>query len=115
VRWLEAFVWTCALETPVYVLLLRRSLRPWWGPVVTSIGLQLATHPLLWILFPGDGDFRTTFLVFETGVALVEGLLVALLLRRLGDPRPFLRGMGAGLLANALSATIGFLFFSRPG
>jgi hypothetical protein len=109
VTWLEAFVWTCAIETPVYVLLLRRSFRAWWAPVAVSIGLQLATHPLLWLSFPRRSSFWPAFVAFELGVALVEGLLVGLLLRRVGERRAFPRGMTAGLLANALSAAIGFL------
>jgi hypothetical protein len=115
VTWLESFLWTCALETPVYVLLLRNSFRRWWAPVAISLGLQLATHPLLWVLFPRNGPYWTAFFLFELGVALAEGGLVALLLRRIGERRPLLRGMLSGLLANTLSATIGLLLASGSG
>lgn len=108
--WIDAFVWTCAIETPIYVLMLRRSFRDWWAPVVVSIFLQLATHPLLWFFFPRDSDYWTSFFVFETAVAGVEGLLVALLLWRLRERHAFVRGISAGVLANALSASIGLLF-----
>ena len=108
-NWATAFIWTCAIETPVYVVLLRRSFPAWWGPVALSIGLQVATHPLLWLLFPRSGPFWTPFIAFEVGVALVEGALVALLIRRKGERRPLCRGMLAGFLANALSAAIGLL------
>lgn len=108
--WGEAFLWTCAIETPVYVLLLRRSFRSWLAPLVVSIFLQLATHPLLWRFFPRDGDYWTAFFTFETGVVLVEGGLVSLLLWRMRERRPFVRGFATAFLANALSAAIGLLF-----
>jgi hypothetical protein len=107
--WLESFVWTCAIEAPVYIVLLRGSFRSAWAPVMIALGLQLATHPLLWVLFPGAADRWTTFLACEAAVALVEGLLVALLLRRQRQPRPLRRGLFAGLVANALSASVGVL------
>jgi hypothetical protein len=107
--WIDAFVWTCAIETPVYVLLLRRSFRDWWAPVVVSVLLQLATHPLLWFVFPTEGDYWSAFFVLETTVSLVEGGLVALLLWRLREPHALVRGIGAGILANASSAAMGLL------
>lgn len=108
--WLDAFVWTCAIETPVYVLMLRRSFRDWWTPVVVSVVLQLATHPLLWFVFPSDGDYWTSFFVLETAVALTEGVLVSLILWRVHERNAVLRGLSAAALANTLSAAIGLLF-----
>jgi len=105
--WGEAFVWTCALETPVYVLMLRRAFRGWWAPIVVSIFLQLATHPFLWRFFPWDWGYWPAFFVGETLVVLVEGLLVAAILWRLRERHPLPRGLAAALLANALSATVG--------
>jgi hypothetical protein len=109
VGWIEAFVWTCAIEAPVYILFLRGCFRSAWAPVGISLGLQLATHPLQWMLFPGRANTGTMFLLVETGVALVEGLLVALVLWRRREPRPLLRGLLAGFLANVLSASFGIL------
>ena len=106
--WLEAFVWTCALETPVYVLLLRRSFAAWWAPVALSVTLQLATHPLLWRLYPKEAGLPA-FLAAEAAVALAEAVAVSLLLRRKGRPRAFATGLTAGVLANALSAAVGRL------
>ncbi|HEX7902064.1 MAG TPA: hypothetical protein VF950_30165 [Planctomycetota bacterium] len=107
--WLEAFVWTCAIETPLYVLALRGSFRAWWPPVLISLGLQLTTHPLMWLLFPKGSNYWATFFVLETGVALVEGGLLALLFRRLGERRPLARGFLYGFAINAVSASIGCL------
>lgn len=107
--WLDAFIWTCALETPIYVLLLRRSFRDWWAPLVVSLFLQLLTHPLLWFLFPLDTDYWTTFFIAESLVSAVEGGAVALILWRLRERRALVRGLAIGLLANAFSATIGLL------
>lgn len=108
--WLEAFVWTCAIETPVYVALLRRRFRAWGSPIVLSIALQVLTHPLMWAFFPRTGGFWGPFVAFELGIAIAEGGLVALLLRRVGAVDPWTRGLSAGLLANAASAAFGLLW-----
>jgi hypothetical protein len=109
VTWFSAFVWTCAVETPIYVALLRRSFRTWWAPVLFSIVLQLSTHPLLWALFPRNGRYWTAFWLAEAAVVLAEGALAGLALWRRGDRRPFSRGGLASLTANASSAAVGLL------
>ena len=127
--WGEAFLWTCALETPVYALLLRRSFHKrrydvpptsydvpptsyaaWAAAVTVGIFLQLLTHPALWWLWPLDWPYWHAFFVGETAVVLVEGAAVALLLLLLRERRPILRGFAIALLANTISASIGLLF-----
>jgi hypothetical protein len=109
VSWLEAFVWTCAIETPVYVAVLRGRLGPWWAPIALSIVLQSLTHPPMWALFPRTGGYWGPFVAFELGVVLAEGALAAVALRRAGAGRPWTFGPLAALLANAASAAFGRL------
>ena len=108
--WLEAFLWTCAIETPVYALLLRRPLRGWLTAIAIGICLQWLTHPAFWALFPETGSYWTAFFVGETLVAFTEGLAASLLLLRFGARYAFVRGFSASLLANALSASFGLVF-----
>ena len=48
-QWLVPFVWTLALELPIYALCLHRSLPRWWALVGLVVAINVATHPLLWI------------------------------------------------------------------
>lgn len=112
--WPEAFVWTLALELPVYTAFLRRAFRPWWGPVALTFAVNVATHPLLWIFLPREDPSRLWLALFEGLVALVEAGLVALALVRLGSPpvapRAALgRGLAAAVLANGLSLSSGLV------
>lgn len=108
--WKIAFLWTCAIEVPVYAVLLRRPLRSWLVAIVLAIALQWLTHPALWALWPEAWSYWTAFFVCEAIVVVVEGLATSLLLLRYGERRPWMRGFAASFLANALSASIGLLF-----
>ncbi len=105
--WAIAFACTLALETPVYVLGLRRAAgarrAAFW-----SLGLNLLTHPGAWALTRAWSWPR--FAAVELGVWLIEsaGLLALLRSRTQGSARV------AGVLvltltANALSAGFGLL------
>lgn len=107
--WLEAFLWTCAIETPVYALLLRRPLRGWLAAITLGIALQWLTHPAFWALFPESGSYWKAFFLGETLVTAAEGVAASLLLLRFGAEYAFVRGLAASALANALSASIGLL------
>ena len=50
--WLEAFVLTCAIEIPIYALVLRRALPSLEWRLLLAFGVQVATHPALWFVVP---------------------------------------------------------------
>jgi hypothetical protein len=120
VHWAFAFAFTQAVEIPVYRRLLRTS-------TLASFGASAITHPVVWFGIPPLADalfaamarrglsivhhslFRT--LVFAL---LAEGFAVgveALYFKALSAPRP----LRASLLANALSALLGYLCWSLTG
>jgi hypothetical protein len=115
-NWMVAFLWTCALELPVYVALLRRRLRKWWATPALTLALNTVTHPALWFVLPRL-EPHAAWAGAEAAVVVVEGLLAAgaLWLWPAGSgPRPKPRvalgwGLGAALLANILSASVGKL------
>jgi hypothetical protein len=111
--WLEAFAWTCGLELPVYTAVLRHRFRRPWHAALLSLGLQICTHPALWYLAPRFSPYRLWLVTMETSVTLVEGLLVALVLRFRPTP---MRAIGLGLLAsflaNVFSTLVGLWLFS---
>ena len=99
--WLNAFLWTCALEQPVYVLFLRGRFKSWWGPCVLSLAVNALSHPLLWAacLNLPEGEVP-----FEMTVIGAEALLVWLcLLRAHGWRKALLPALGAAAAANLLS------------
>ena len=112
VAWLTAFVWTNAFELPVYALLVGPRLKHWWSAPVLTLCVNLVTHPVFsWWVFasqPDDAAVRWC----EAVIALVEGALVAITLRRGGTARPWLLGLGAGVCANGVSYGAGLLWFA---
>lgn len=118
-----AFVLTCVIELPVYLLAFAalgwcRSRPSPHRPLTvrTALGLGLAvncvTHPALWVMSlrqPQPGPL----LGAELGVALVEGLLIFLVvLRRLGRETRVSRlgwSMLTALGVNALSLLVGLV------
>jgi hypothetical protein len=105
--WAIAFACTLALETPVYVLGLRRVVGG-RRAAIWSLGLNLLTHPAAWALTRAWSWPR--FAAVEIGVWLVEsaGLLALLRARTRGAPR-FGNVFLLALTANALSAGFGLL------
>jgi len=101
--WLAAFLWTLALELPVYAVLLKDRLRSPMQAFEMVLTLNLVTHPALSIMHPRS---MTAIIVAETGVAIVEGLAVSLWL----GPRALVSGLIASFMANALSTTAGLGF-----
>ena len=111
-RWLLAFVWTLALELPIYTLWLHRHLRRW-----TLCGLVLVvnaiSHPLLWFVMPRIAPYWCYVLVGETGVVIVEALIIAAVLTRSLDiTRALAIAFAASLTANLVSTVIGLLVMS---
>lgn len=105
--WLAAFVWTLALELPIYAWRLCAALENWRRLARVVLTLNLATHPFVFALawsFPSD--FRVLALA-ELGAALTEGLLAARLLRGRASAATCLV---ASALANLVSCSAGLLW-----
>ena len=105
--WAVAFACTLALETPVYVLGLRRLVGA-RRAALWSVALNLLTHPLAWALTRAWSWPR--FGAVEAGVWLFESAgLLALLRFRGSRTTPIARALVLALTANALSAGFGLL------
>jgi hypothetical protein len=105
-----AFVWTCALELPVYTVLVGRRFGRWWSVCVLTLLVNLATHPALWFRFPRFEPPAAWFVAGEAGVTAVEGVLIAAALARSMPVAAAIRaGAVAALAANGFSATFGWL------
>jgi hypothetical protein len=105
--WAIAFVTTLVVETPVYVWGLRERLSRWRAGLLAA-GLNVATHPLAWML-----TARASWAVFaavEAAVWLGEALLLWALMRG-ARARSLALGEACtlSLVANALSAGVGLL------
>jgi len=98
--WLLAFLWTLALELPVYTVVL--DLRRWWAPVALTLAVNAISHPLLWFAFPHFAPFALYVLAGEAAVIALEAALLALVV----PPR---RALVASIAANVTSAVIGSL------
>ena len=102
-----ALLLTLTIEAPVYVPALVRGLG-WdpWAAVGAAVGVNLVTHPLVWLILPSGGGghnaYWTLLPVVEVGAWLVEfGLLAALARRR------YALLLMTALLANAASLVVG--------
>lgn len=108
VTWFAAFVWTLALELPVYGHALRGRPGPAWLPLAVTGALNLTTHPALWLALPPAAPPALLFAA-EAIVVATEGLLLG---RLLNGPRALARGLAAALAANSLSAAAGLLGYA---
>lgn len=116
--WLVAFVWTLALETPVYALCLEREARRWWAPLAVSLLLNVMTHPLFawWVLraVPSNAEVALA----ECAIACAEGCALAAMRRSRLLPAATSRGSRlmlsswlVAVAANGASYGIGQLLF----
>jgi hypothetical protein len=81
-----ALALTLVVEVPLYALALHAGWRlPWWRGALLGVAVNALTHPVLWHALDGARHARSYPLVLvaaETGVALVEWAVVALVVRR---------------------------------
>lgn len=115
-NWLAAFVWTLALEYPLYEWALGADSKRWWHPAACTLALNVLTHPLfsLWLL--REPRSHGAILAAELAIVAVEALALLLLpcsgLRgRLG----LVRAAAAALGANGISFAVGRLFLAALG
>jgi hypothetical protein len=106
--WLVIFTLTCVLELPIYLLPLRPVLPLRLG-IVLLLGLNLATHPIVWFLLPRIFENQVHYvLAAEAFAVIVEGLILGALARRQRwEGWGWLSAVGLAFLANACSAGIG--------
>lgn len=114
--WFDAFLWTLALETPIYALFLRGRL----GVVAflaTALGINAFTHPIVWNTMLRFADYETGFWMMESFAVLAEAMIVGIVLARTNRRRATedrrskggitARAFLAALAANAFSALAG--------
>ena len=102
--WLTLFVWTLALELPVYAALLRHQLRDARQAGVLVLAVNLLTHPALFLLdLPSD----IALIEAEVVVAVTEGVGVALWLGKPAIVRAQVASFGANLLSTAAGLALG--------
>lgn len=103
--WLIAFLLTLAIECPIVVALLRRADRP-ARLFALAFFANLATHPLVWFVFP---ELHLPYLAW-LALAEVFAFLAEAAFFRLTVPRAGWRtALLAALAANASSFVAGLL------
>jgi hypothetical protein len=107
--WLLAFLVTVVVETPIVVWLTRQ--HPASAPRRTALAIfaQLATHPLVWFVFPHIVGLtgRTSLLLSETWAWAAETAFYLVALPGL----PVARAVATSALANAASIAVGLAVF----
>ncbi|MFO0751652.1 MAG: hypothetical protein U1F43_39195 [Myxococcota bacterium] len=106
--WFKAFVTTVLVETPYYALFLHGQVGGVWWAALVSLGLQMTTHPVLWLVWPHVQrlvSYPVLIVVAETLVVLAEAGLIMLVIGRARWRRALL----ASLVANAASTLVGLL------
>ncbi|MCE9572298.1 MAG: hypothetical protein K8W52_04015 [Deltaproteobacteria bacterium] len=106
-RWLLAFVWTLALELPIYTRWLRGSMRSGWALCGLVFAVNAVSHPLLWFVMPRLTPYPLYLAVGETSVVIVEALIIAAALR--GRPGAARLAFLSSLTANAFSTAVGLI------
>jgi hypothetical protein len=105
--WLAAFAFTVAIEVPLVVLATRGTPWPAWRRAVIAAFAQLATHPLVWFVFPYIQSLagRESLWLSEVFAWIAEAGLYAI---AIPGVRP-LRALGVSALANGISLGIGLV------
>lgn len=115
-NWLAAFLWTLALEYPLYEWALGSNTRRWWHPAACTLGVNLLTHPLfsLWLLHEPRSHWA--ILSAELVIVAVEALaLLALPWSGLRGRLGLVHAAAAALGANGISFGVGRLFLAVLG
>lgn len=103
--WFVAFIWTLVIELPVYELGAKCPPFPWWHMPVTTLGLNLLTHPAFsWWSMNAHPSFATV-LVMEVLISFIEGLVLLAVRRDLGTLKPLVLAFSG----NAASYGLGLL------
>ena len=107
-RWAAAFIFTLAVEVPVFVAFARtgpaqeRAL--WWRAVLAGAFGSCLTHPPLWFIWPKlFHDYASYVISGELLVASIESVTFFLIAR----PIRFSRAIAASFIANACSYGLG--------
>ena len=104
--WLRAFAITLAVEAAVATPLLGRAERSWVRRLGAVLLVNLATHPLVWFLFPGlAARHAIRVALSEVWALAAEGGGYLVVLPSLGARRAF----AIALLANGASFAVGLL------
>jgi hypothetical protein len=105
--WARAFALTCAIEVPVVLLATREAGPPALRRAVIVLVGQLATHPLVWFVFPYVPGLTgwMAFVASELYATGIEAVLYAAAWPRLGTAR----ALGVSAVANAASLGIGLV------
>lgn len=117
--WPEAFLFTQAIEVPIYVLAMRHAIARSASKFPTRLGWQLAvafgaslvTHPLVWFVIPRlPATFADPMQAYVEYVVRAEAFAVAVeaFYFRLLGAASARRALVWSLLANGLSAGSGF-------
>lgn len=102
--WLRAFGLTVVVEAAVVLPLLRRHELRRSRLAAVVVLVNLATHPLVWFLFPGLAARHSVRVILAEVFALgVEGAAYAIVLPGVGAGR----AMMVSLAANAASVAVG--------
>jgi hypothetical protein len=99
-EWALAFLFTQAVEMPIYAFALRP--RGWGKRLAVAFGASAITHPLVWagvLAFAGSHYWEAVFAAEAFAVAAEAGWL------RLFGVR---RALGWSMLANGASVLVGF-------
>jgi hypothetical protein len=107
---LNALVWTCALELPVYAWWMRSNFSRPTLLIAVPLGLQCLTQPLLWEYTLSTGGRLPQLVLAECIVFLAEAVLLYLIAKGFAQrPMRFRIAMGAAFSANLFSVLTGLL------
>ena len=103
--WLRSFLFTLAVEIPVYVVVSRGQVRPRKAALAGAL-CSCVTHPLLWFVWR---EFFTDYKTYVISGELLVGVVESLIFFAVARPVTLPRAISASFLANAASYGLGHL------
>lgn len=105
-----ALVLTLVVEAPIVLLGMRKVARSAVQLLLIFALVNAFTHAAFYIIWPQvAGTFEFKLAVFESSIAIAEGMLYGLICNG-----AFKRGLAVSILANAVSLAASLLYFRLP-
>lgn len=99
--WLVAFVWTLAIELPIYTIALSRHVRSWQRLCGLVLLVNAISHPLLWFGFLRFESYAAYVITGELCVVAIEAILLGIAIKH------WRLALVSSVCANAISTLLG--------
>jgi hypothetical protein len=109
--WIAAFIATCLIELPIYLLGLYKRFGL-ANSLVVGLIVNAVSHPILWFVVPQFSPYIVWLILCELMVIALEAILAIFYCKKVCRKNaPYFVISITSILANVLSTMVGIMFF----